>query len=934
MTLNIIDFSNGIRPEEIQENFNYLQEQLSRERLSVGGSGIASGLEVSFEISEDKFDLIVTDGSVIDEEGNEIFIKGKTISVPPPEMYMLQEYCVLDEDRTITLKHTPYALNRRRPVQYTYSYEPEYSGISIKYKNSLNKDDYIRVRDIIDTTVTVTGALKRELDVVYYYTANRIDTLYINNKFEVDYKVVTVEGTTSTTPSISALPLDAKYLIAYIAVDSEYVDEVDTTPHAWMYIKDDLRSIRNLYTAADGTLYICNIPFDDLQIIHLKEPQNPKEYTLWLNIMDNTLYCWRPIDDFVYKNVIDVTTDFLENITTADLTFSTYMSFMMGGEELSVYLNGSQLDYNVDYEEVGIDLPTAAGNEGIENVRGNVFRILEGIRRPDEYEDVLVPGDQITYTIRYKDSQYMWVPINRMNYINVKNRKVYSTWYEGISNKYIYEKNKFGDDKAYFDSELANSLGKDPVNYYPYKYQYFLFHRTDDMNMHFTPGKNELSVMINQMYLHEDQFKEITVFDIIERKLPDSVLAAAASKFGWTTQYLDQNFNGMYDNSGIGFMLVEPLDSGAQADGNGSSWENLYGSDDLFVEAIVERRVCATPMNRKLERSATFILEDTVEVNNDIVKTKIIELNDVKYRYDEHQLEVFINGVKQIKDKDYIEEYGSIKYFKDDGDMDEKFAPINEDEKPEDQDYFIRKKAAVCTKFKFLKDLSIGALITYKITTNVYSYDHINNILDDIGDILTDCKATVENNTTLMEELQDNLNARMEAIEMRVQDYIDDHSDFLTSDSIINIGQMPAISVNNMIKSLEHINTSIQLNKQGSKEYELLDIYPEDYLTVIYHQYISNTDSYVDSYWLNGVHYEIKQSALDSKKTVLKVLTNYNQNGHDVLYLSGLKLSNKHSFETVDYNGKFLNLVTLEQLEAYINNLFVTPINKDGDSNE
>ena len=38
--LNIIDFSNGIRPEAIQENFEILKNQIQRERKNVGGPGI------------------------------------------------------------------------------------------------------------------------------------------------------------------------------------------------------------------------------------------------------------------------------------------------------------------------------------------------------------------------------------------------------------------------------------------------------------------------------------------------------------------------------------------------------------------------------------------------------------------------------------------------------------------------------------------------------------------------------------------------------------------------------------------------------------------------------------------------------------------------------------------------------------------------------
>lgn len=879
MALNIIDFSNGIRPEEIQENFQYLQEQISRERLSVGGAGIASGLSITTDITEDKFDLIISDGSIIDDEGNEVFIKGTTLNVEPPILYQYKENCVMDEEKTITLKFTPYAVNRRRPVEFLSSYEPEVSGITIKYKNSLNLDDYIRVRSVIDKTIVVTGALKRNLEVTYNYTAKRIDTLYINDDLEIC--IEQGEGTTSTTPSISKLPADAKYLIAYIEVDNEYRDEMDTIPHAWMYIKDDLRGIRNLYTSSDGTLYICGVPFDDLQIIHLQEPQNPKPNTLWLNLMDNTLYIWRSVDDFSYKNKIDVTTDFAENIN-AGLIFSTYMGFEIGRNELSVYLNGSKLILGTDYEEVGEEMATAGGNEG-SSERGNGFRILDTLERPDGYEDVLVPGDVLTYIIRYKDSQYMWVPINKMNYVMVKHTKVYSTYYDGINEKYIYE--AIGEDrKAYFDSKLANSLGKDPIFNYPYKYQYFLFDRIYDMNMHFTPGKNELSVMINQMYLHEDQFKEITVYDLIENKLPEPVLKAAAAKFNWSSQYLENNFNGVYDNSGIGFMLVEPLDSGADADSTGSDWRSPYGSNDLFVEAVVERRICSTPINRKLERSATFILEDTVIVDKNIVDTKIVDIPEAKYRYDENQLEVFIDGIKQILGIDYIEEFGYLK-----GEVE--IPPIEGKDKVPDQDYYLRKKAAICTRFKFLdnKNLSTGSKVTYKITTNVYSYDHINNILDDIGDVLEDCKATVENSNILMNEFRDDIEGRVSAMEDQVQSITEIQGEYLTTKSIINKDQLPEIILNNVIKSLNHINKAIEL-RVGQTTYALDDIYPEDYITVFFH----DTSNGLDSYWIPGVHYEIKQVGTS---VILNIPDVSNIDQGDLLYLTGLKISSKRNWD-------------------------------------
>ena len=913
MALNIIDFSNGIRPEEIQENFEYLQAQLSRERLSVGGSGISSGLDVTFNITNDNFDVIVSNGSIIDIEGNEIFVEGNTFEVELPEAEQYEEHCVLDENRTVTLKHIPYATNRRMPSEFLSSYEPEFSGIKIRYNNSPNKDDYIRVRDIKKNVVTVTGALKRDLIVNYYYSGDRIDILYVDANYEVKYKKIS-QGITSTTPSVPILPKDVKYLIAFIEIVSEYVDEKDPIPHAWMYIKNDLRSIRNLYTDSNGTLYICNIPFDDLQIIHLKEPEDPKENTLWLNLMDNTLYCWRSIDDFSYKNSMTITTDFLENIDYADLTFSTDMSFTIGEHELSVYLNREKLSLGIDYEEVGVDLPTLAGNEGLENKRGNVFQILQTLKRPDEYEDILIAGDVLTYIIRYKDGQYMWVPVNKANYVNAKNTKVFSTYYNGIDDKYlVLEKNTNGVFKAYFDSTIANDLGKDPVTNYPCKYQYFIFDRIEDMNMHFTPGKNELSIMINQMYLHEDQYKEITVYDLLDKHsgIPESVRTAAAVHFGWTQDYLEKNFNSntgnIYDNSGIGFMLLDPLDSGAKADTIGLSYADKQGSNDLFVEAIVERRICATPLNRKMERSATFVLEDTItldkENHSEILETKVIQLQDVKYRYDEHQLEVFINGIKQIEGQDYIEEFGFFKQINNnDGSVSIiEIAPIEEDEEYIDQDYFIRKKASVCTKFKFLdhKTIAEGTTITYRITTNIYSYDHINNIIDEIGDTLTSCKNIVETSKKLINDLRSDLDIELNAMDDRITRFENTTGEYLTTSSILNTGQMPPWMVRNAIKSLEHINTKLDLNQFEMKdgemklktEYELDDIYEEDYVNVIHHKHNSKDDSYTDCCLIDGLHYTILTNS--ENKVVIRLAPEFvfDSNGHDSLYFSGLKIA-------------------------------------------
>ena len=901
MALNIIDFSNGIRPEEIQDNFEYLQAQLSRERASVGGTGIASGLEITINVNDNSFEIKLSDGTIIDDEGEEIFVSGKTIQIEPPILYEYKEVLNISKEKTVMLKYTPYAINRRVPVEFLNSFEPEVSGINIKHKGSLYVDDYIRVRNVNGRLLTVAGALLNELEISYYYTAKRIDILYLDDDLNIKIK----EGTTSTTPS-AILPSDAKFLIAYLEIDNEYTNENDIVPHAYVYVKDDLRSIRNLYTDSNGSLYICGTPFDDLQIIHLKEPRDPKPNTLWLNVADNTLYCWRSTDEFIYKNRIEITTDFVEQIN-AEYTFSTYMDFVLGGEELSVYLNDVLLNLDTDYEEISKDLPTYAGNEG-NDVKGNVFKILQTINRPDGHDDILVPGDVLTYLIRYRDSQFMWVPVNKMNYLPVKHTRTYTTYYDGISDDYIYEIDAQMK-KAYFDSSLANSLGINEETGYPHKYQYFLFDRVKDLDMHFTPYRKELSVMINQMYLHEDQFKEITVYDLYEGRLPRQVIDAAAERFGWTTEYIQEKFNENFDSSGIGFMLLEPLDSGANADNIGSDYTSIYGSNDLFVEAIVEHRVCSTPIKRKLERSATFVYEDSFVAGSDFNLDPIVTLDDVSYRFDECQLEVFVDGVKQIIGQDYIEEFGYFKQGSDEAvSLDDDnvssptivIDPIYPQDDYLDQDFFIRKKAAVCTAFKILRTVLPDSTITFRITTNVYSYDHINNILDDIGETIENCNEITKNAMKRMDDVEDlaeSLKNRVVALEEEKET---DDPRYLTADSIISISQLPYSILQNAIKSLDHINVSISL-KTGQMTYSLnninglstINIWAADYINIFHHSNLHNSDRY----WVPGIHYNVKEiMSAGQPISYLEILSKDFVDG-DVLYISGIKLSNNRTFE-------------------------------------
>ena len=902
MSLNKIDFSDGIRPEEIQENFEFLQQQINRERLGVGGFGIASGFEVSPIVDEHRFQIHVSAASIIDNTGEELFIPACDIDIEPPELYTALEHRTINYNNTISLNQVPYAANRRKPAEYLANKAPQVSGIYINYPaNNYNIDDYIRVSDIKGSILTVTGAISKEVVVRYNYTADRIDTVYLDN----NNKVSVIKGTTSTTPSKPYMPVDGKLLIAYIMIEHRYVDEFTTVPSANLYVKEDMRSLRNLYTDDENNLYICGTPFDDLQIVHMKEPKNPKENTLWLNTEENTLYYWKSTDGFVYTNKIIVDTDFVTE-DNANRDFATYMNFILDANELEVYHNGNKLLKGVHYYELYNNLPTY--NQNIpDKAEGNSFRIIE-----DETSNnglTLKVGDEIMYMIKYKDSQYMWVPVNKMTYTNAKSTKVYCT------NDYMPD-HKGG----YFDSDMARYMGQSPANNeslpYEYKYQYFLFHREKDLDMLFTPNRHELSIHINQMVLHEDQFEEITIHDLYGEndKIPKEVKDTASVYYGWTKLEIEKMVDD-YDNTGIGFMLLEPLDSGLNASSH--SYEEPDGSADLYVEAIVERRISCSPIKRKLQRTATFVAENTIIADEEIAQTGIVNLvNDEYYRYKENQLEVYINGNKLNKaaifgrEPELIEQFGYYIQSTIEGEPDAIVRPLHDprvdgfdddfdeytDEQYEnyifDQSYFEKRRAAVCTMFKINKHINPGDVITYKITTNVYSHDHINNLLDNLEARLGTNSDTILAAYEDILEHKEEIEARVVDIENKVQELNNSSNEnrdesYFDQFGVLSMSNMPPEMLQTMITSLQHINTNFEY-QENKNEYIINDIRSHDYLTVVRR----DVNGY-DHFLIPKADYDVIDR-LDGdtwKGTIFSVLNTKGWQTEDKVFITGIKLS-------------------------------------------
>lgn len=672
--LKIIDFSQGIKSSEVMNNDLSLQEQIERERLAIAGYGINFGLEL--ELIE-PFKLQIANGTIVDKEGKEQFIQGRTFNIDKPNLILKKQRLFSTDKGVIILDDIPYSENRTEPSEFTESNMAW--GIDAYHEDDPSTELFISAIKG-NTVYTSSKNDKRAIIVNYNAAYDRIDTVYINTNYQISIKA----GIDSTTPS-AYIPEDCKYVLGFLKIVSHFYDEEKAHPIAKVSIIKEFNNRRTIYTDLNNNLYLCGIPFESLLRIYFEEPKEPKEGMLWYDMTTNKLKIWRRTDFFMFTDIVTYT-----SINPADKQiFKTSVGYR--GDQLSVYvetransgdkvwskLNEEQLELFVDLE------PTEIGK-----LESKEFRIIPKI----------VPNTKVKYTINRYDDSYYWVPINDTSYISANE---YKMWAPNIIGNNLVE---------YLPGLNLEEMQEDRPNH---DLKNFLF-KSSELNLRFTPYKNELSLMIDQIPLHRDQFVEITVEDILN----DSNLTdLAINHYGYTTAFL-QDLKETYKEIGLGFKLVNSLDKPA------------------FIEVNIQHRVNDSILKNKFQRNATFAKTQTLVYDPDSGLTPLSKTDNsiqvftlVPYKYGEEQLEVFIDG-KRIKNE-LITEVTS-------GD------PV---------------LGAMCKQFSLKPNevrLTKGSEITYKITTNVYSYDHVESVIKesqeelnkkiaDLEEIIKELKIKIDN---------------------------------------------------------------------------------------------------------------------------------------------------------------------------------------------
>lgn len=208
----------------------------------------------------------------------------------------------------------------------------------------------------------------------------------------------------------------------------------------------------------------------------------------------------------------------------------------------------------------------------------------------------------------YKESQIIY-------FEEPENPEINDLWYDYKSNCLYIWREKDGIASWILINDLTNVLSKEVKFWYPDDFpedkQTFLF-TEEEMNLYYQPNTNSLDIIIANVPLMQDQFKEIVMTNEVD-----------------------------YMSRGIGFKLKDPLDH-----------------EDV-VQCIVYHNIRNGSLQNIFQRAAIFTNENYAmfsKLNNERQSFE----TDVSYTIGEQQLEVFVDGKRLRRNVEFIEMKDSL----------------------------------------------------------------------------------------------------------------------------------------------------------------------------------------------------------------------------------------------------------------------------------
>ena len=191
--LTKLDFTPGIRAEELNDNFDLIYKWITRERLRVGGWGIVEGFDIT--CNTDLMKVMVGPGILINKQGDEVEVPAYEVIADDIEEEIIETEFVVGATRMIVLNGPVYDSVNRKYLTYSGSGYPNQDILYVT-----DPDEYpinvLRVED--GTKVYVNSGYAGQTVLVTQKIAHsRVETLMIHDNGEYEG----LKSIESTSPS-------------------------------------------------------------------------------------------------------------------------------------------------------------------------------------------------------------------------------------------------------------------------------------------------------------------------------------------------------------------------------------------------------------------------------------------------------------------------------------------------------------------------------------------------------------------------------------------------------------------------------------------------------------------------------------------------------------------------------------------------------------
>lgn len=285
-----INFEQGIRANDIQYNFDVLDDQLKRERARIGGYGIVEGFEMEVLSSTQ---IKINKGVIINKKGEELLVPEQIAHIADPvfvehKLSTHEEALTVNAQGEIELPNYPYSDKKKGYIDTNF-YQTHYPDIEkeLLIRDAQNPDVKIRANKIEGKTVTLDANrwAGKKVFVEYLHTKNRIDTILINENGELEIE----QGIISSSPSHVNLNRYEDYFVLAVV-------EVIVGKEVTLKVHEDLRSFRKVYVDKENRLYLNGKLYKETQVIYFEEPENPQINDIWYDAETNKLMIWKDKD--------------------------------------------------------------------------------------------------------------------------------------------------------------------------------------------------------------------------------------------------------------------------------------------------------------------------------------------------------------------------------------------------------------------------------------------------------------------------------------------------------------------------------------------------------------------------------------------------------------------------------------------------------------